>query len=141
MLSSSLYFWVVSSIARRLYLFLYIALSISEHLQLSESFERTIALRTYYSPQSIRASHTIKVLDLNNITPRFWNINIGPHKSTHTLFLDTTHWLDALSRTTSHLHNPYFPFLSYLIPDRSPFAYITYLWNVLVFSRDFHKVP
>ena len=32
-----------------------------------------------------------------------------------------------------------FPFL-YLIPDRFSLAYITYLWNILMFSRDFHKV-
>ena len=47
-------------------MFLYIALSISEHLQLPESLERTIALCTYYLPQSNRASRTIKVLDLNS---------------------------------------------------------------------------
>jgi len=30
---------------------------------------------------------------------------------------------------------------SYSTPDRSPHAYLTYLWTVLTFSRDFHMFP
>jgi len=38
------------------------------------------------------------------------------------------------------LPNSFFPF-SYLTPDHLPHAYITYLWTVLAFSRDFHMIP
>ena len=53
---------------------------------------------------------------------------------------DTVRHAHHLSRTTSYLHNPCLPF-SYSISDRFSFAYITYLWNTLAFSRDFHKIP
>jgi len=45
-----------------------------------------------------------------------------------------------MSRTAlTYLIFSLFP-LSYLTPVRFSLAYLTYLWNILAFSRDFHKV-
>ena len=38
------------------------------------------------------------------------------------------------------LSNSFLPF-SYLILGRPSLAYLTYLWTVLAFSRDFHTIP
>ena len=54
-------------------------------------------------------------------------------------FLHSWH-VQFLSQTTSFLSNPFFP-LSYLTPNCPSPAYLSYLWTVLVFSRDFHMIP
>jgi len=46
----------------------------------------------------------------------------------------------TLSQTASHLPNLFLPFL-HLTPDRPLPAYLSYLWTVLAFSRDFHTIP
>jgi len=65
-------------------------------------------------------------------------------EATATVSNQSSQTAQASSGSTCHglpsfLPNLFFPF-SYSTPDAFPHAYLTYLWNILAFSRDFHKV-